>query len=102
MASNTIHCEVIVQNLIEPTSIQLDEEHNVLFVLTTYYLTRIDLNEKSNNVEFVYEHNRKFRGIKVDDDNYSQGESDDDIYNFLHDFLEYFFHYIGIEKLHKS
>ncbi|CAF3733328.1 unnamed protein product [Rotaria sp. Silwood1] len=83
MASNSIHCEVIACNLNEPTAIQLDEGHHVLYALTNYQLTRIDLNKKKDNLEIVRQHNRKFRkdninGDDNDDDEYSQGESDDE------------------------
>ena len=79
MASNTIHCEVIATDLIEPTALQLDEEHHAIYVLTSHKLTRIDLNNNKNNVQIVWQHNRKFQGINEDnDDQYSQGESDDE------------------------
>ncbi|CAF1151112.1 unnamed protein product [Rotaria sordida] len=80
MASNTIHCEIIAYDLIEPTAIQIDEEHNAIYALTNYQLTRIDLNTNKDNVQIVCQHSRKFQGMDVDDDNenYSQGESDDD------------------------
>jgi hypothetical protein len=76
MASNTIHCELIARDLIEPTALQLDEEHHVLYALTNYQLTRVDLN--NNNVQIVNQHNRKFQGENLTDDYYSQGESDDE------------------------
>ncbi|CAF2811942.1 unnamed protein product [Rotaria sp. Silwood2] len=83
MASNSIHCEVVACNLNRPTSIQIDEERNILYVLTNYRLTRIDLNNNNNNnVEIVRQHNRKFQKDNIDDDDdddeYSQGESDDE------------------------
>jgi hypothetical protein len=80
MASNPIHCEIIATNLLQPTAIQLDEEHNALYVLTNYHLTRIDLNNNKNDVQIVNQHNRRFQGKKMDDDidEYSQGESDED------------------------
>jgi len=76
MASNTIHCELVARDLIEPTTLQLDEEHDVIYALTNYQLTRIDLN--TNNVQIVNQHNRKFQGENLTDDYYSQGESDDE------------------------
>jgi hypothetical protein len=80
MASNTIHCEIIAHNLSETTAIQLDEEHNVIYALTNYQLTHIDLNNSNNNVQVVYQHNRNFKEktMNEDDDYYSQGESDDE------------------------
>jgi hypothetical protein len=78
MASNTIHCELIARDLIEPTSLQLDEEHNVIYALTNYRLTRVDLNN-NNNVQIVNQHKRNFQGESINnDDYYSQGESDDE------------------------
>jgi hypothetical protein len=79
MASNTIHCEVIANNLIEPTTLQLDETHHVIYALTNYRLTRIDLNSSNNNAQIVCQHNRTLQGKSMnDDDYYSQGESDDE------------------------
>ncbi|CAF3316811.1 unnamed protein product [Rotaria socialis] len=84
MISNTIHCEIIANNLIEPTTIQLDEKHHALYVLTNQ-LTRIDLNKDKNNAEIVYQYNRKFQQSNnqnqnddEEEDQYSQGESDDE------------------------
>jgi hypothetical protein len=79
MASNTIHCEVIASDLIDPSSLQLDEKHGLIYALTGYRLTRIDLNNNTNNVQIVCQHNRKFQGISPNkDENYSQGESEDE------------------------
>ncbi len=77
MALETIHRQVIPTDLIEPTSLQFDEEHHAIYALTNSKLTRIDLN--NNNVEIVRQHNRRFGGINEDNvDEYSQGEFDDE------------------------
>ncbi|CAF0978274.1 unnamed protein product [Adineta steineri] len=78
-----IDCETIATGLNEPLAIQIDEEHNALYVLTNYKLTRINLNNNENNVEVVYQHNIRFgeNNMNINDDNdeyYSQGESDNE------------------------
>ncbi len=35
-------------------------------------------NNNKNNVQIVYQHNRKFQGENINDDYYSQGEYDDE------------------------
>jgi hypothetical protein len=77
MASDILHSEVMVGDPFELTAIQLDEEHNVIYALTMCHLIRIDLNKNNNNVQIVYQHNRKFQGIDTKDDEFSQGEFDD-------------------------
>lgn len=79
MTSTSIHCELITSKVSESSSIQLDEERNVLYVLSNYRLTRIDLNN-NNNVETVRQLNRQFQNDDIDDDEdaYSQGGSDDE------------------------
>lgn len=86
MASNTLYCELIVNGLTEPTALQLDDEHRIIYALTNYKLTQIDLNKNEDNVKVVCQHNRKFEKMNTDeendndddDDQYSQGESDDE------------------------
>ena len=81
MSSNILHCETIANNLNEPITIQLNEENHVLYVLTNYQLTQIDLNNNKNHVEIVHQHNRRFQQNKMDEeemDEYSQGESDEE------------------------
>ena len=82
MLSSMIQSEVIARDLSEPISIQLDEDHHVLYVLNGYHLSRIALNDSNTNPQVVYQHNRKLLGTNTnsedDDENYSQGESDDE------------------------
>ncbi|CAF2833981.1 unnamed protein product [Rotaria sp. Silwood2] len=80
MASSLVHCELIASELNTLTTIQLDEEHQVLFALTNYFLTRIDLTKTSDNSQIICQHNRKAQGEdNENDDYYSQGESDDEM-----------------------
>lgn len=82
MASNTLYCELIVNGLTEPTALQLDDEHRIIYALTNFKLTQINLNQNEDNVKIVCQHNRKFGNKNTDeendDDHYSQGESDDE------------------------
>ena len=80
MASSLVQCEVVASELNEPISIQVDEERQVLYALTNYSLTRVDLTKSSENVQVVGQHKRE---ATIDDteseDCYSQGESDEEI-----------------------
>ncbi|CAF1375510.1 unnamed protein product [Adineta ricciae] len=86
MATKTIDHEIIATNVDTPISLQLDKEQDALYVLTNYQLTRIDLNSKEYQREFVYQHKTKVEENQMDDDDeeeeeeeyYSQGESDGD------------------------
>ena len=75
-----IQSEIIVRDLYEPTSIQLDEDHHALYALGNAQLFRFDLTDNDHKPQIVCQHNRKLLGIQTnsDDEHYSQGESDDD------------------------
>ena len=80
MTSSSVQCEVLACELNESTAIQIDEERQVLYALTGYSLTRIDLTKSEGNLQVVCQHKRE-PTIADDDDNedyYSQGESDEE------------------------
>ena len=72
--------EIIVSDLHEPTSIQLDEDHHALYVLANARMIRFDLTDNKRQPQVICQHNRKLLGLPTndEDESYSQGESDDD------------------------